>query len=388
MSKKKLKLTLFELGMIIGKSDFEYPIFIVYLLSLGLSNSEIALLFSIQAVTVFIFEYVTGIIADRIGSKSILIIGSISMILAETLFLTSRTFLGYILAICFISFGVAAKSGADIASLHDLINYENINSTFEKELSGFMAMKTIWPIFAIIIGSNCFLYNNKLPFILTMIANVISIISFGLILPRNVPCKKKSSVILKSALKKTFSSRSMICLLIIVCLVNPIYQFISNDIQANIKNTVYSIGSLGYIYIFMEVGEGIGSKLFYYFSKKFTTFKILKYAVLGMSICAFTIAIKMYIVVIIILGVIYGVIATANMIELNSVAEDYNRATIMSQQHAIIKISHTLFFAICTALLKIVNMNLVVCFSGIILLVVFLCQNMILGNIKKENNSK
>ena len=54
--KKKLKLTLFELGMIIGKSDFEYPIFIVYLLSLGLSNSEIALLFSIQAVTVFIFE--------------------------------------------------------------------------------------------------------------------------------------------------------------------------------------------------------------------------------------------------------------------------------------------------------------------------------------------
>lgn len=386
MSKKYIKIILFELGMIIGKSDFEYPIFIVYLLSRGLSDSEIALLFSIQAVTVFIFEYVTGIISDRIGSKSILIIGSISMITAEVIFLVSGTFLSYTLAICFISFGVAAKSGADIASLHDLIVYENINSTFEKELSGFMAMKTIWPIFAVIIGSNCFLYDNRLPFMFTMIANVISIISFGMILPRNVPCKKKSSVILKSALKKTFSNRIMIFLLLIVCLVNPIYQFISNDIQANIKNTELTIGSLGYIYIFMEIGEGIGSKVFYYFSKKFTTFKILAFAVLGMSICTFIIAIKMYIVVIIILGIIYGVISTANIIEINSVAEDYNRATMMSQQHAIIKISQTVFFAICTALLKMVNLNTVVCFSGAILLVTFLSQKMILGNAENANN--
>lgn len=377
---KNIKILLFELAMIIGKSDFEYPIFIVYLLSRGLSDSEIALLFSIQAVTVFIFEYVTGIIADRIGSKSILIIGSLSMIMAEMLFLVSETFLSYILAICFISFGVAAKSGADIASLHDLITHENINSTFEKELSGFMAMKTIWPILAIIIGSNCFTYNNKLPFLLTMIANVISIISFGMLLPGNVPCKRKSSAILISAMKKSFSNKSMVFLLIIVCLVNPIYQFISNDIQANIKNTEFAIGSLGYIYIFMEIGEGIGSKIFYYFSKKFTNFKILKFAVLGMSICTFIIAAKMYLAVIIILGITYGVIATANIIEINAVADDYNRATMMSQQHAIIKISQTIFFATCTALLKIVDLNMVLCFSGIVLLIVFFTQKIVLKN--------
>lgn len=375
---KNIKILLFELAMIIGKSDFEYPIFIVYLLSRGLSDSEIAMLFSIQAVTVFVFEYVTGIISDRIGSKSILIIGSLSMIMAEMLFLVSETFLGYILAICFISFGVAAKSGADIASLHDLITHENINSTFVKELSGFMAMKTIWPIFAIIIGSNCFTYNNKLPFFLTIIANVISIISFGIILPRNVPCKRKSSTILISALKKCFSNTSMIFLLIIVCLVNPIYQFISNDIQANIKNTEFAIGSLGYIYIFMEIGEGIGSKIFYYCSKKFANFKILKFAILGMSICTFVIAAKIYIVVIIVLGITYGVISTANIIEINAVADDYNRATMMSQQHAIMKISQTVFFATCTALLKIVNMNMILCFSGVVLLIVFLSHKIIL----------
>ena len=377
---KNIKILLFELAMIIGKSDFEYPIFIVYLLSRGLSDSEIALLFSIQAVTVFIFEYVTGIIADRIGSKSILIIGSLSMIMAEMLFLFSETLPSYTLAICFISFGVAAKSGADIASLHDLITHENINSTFEKEISGFMVMKTIWPIFAIIIGSNCFTYNNKLPFLLTIAANIISIISFGILLPGNVPCKRKSSAILISALKKSFSNKSMVFLLIIVCLVNPIYQFISNDIQANIKNTEFAIGSLGYIYIFMEIGEGIGSKLFYHFSKKFTNFKILKFAVLGMSICTFIIAAKMYLAVIIILGITYGVIATANIIEINAVADDYNRATMMSQQHAIIKISQTIFFATCTALLKIVDLNMVLCFSGIVLLIVFFTQKIVLKN--------
>lgn len=37
---KNIKILLFELAMIIGKSDFEYPIFIVYLLSRGLSDSE------------------------------------------------------------------------------------------------------------------------------------------------------------------------------------------------------------------------------------------------------------------------------------------------------------------------------------------------------------
>lgn len=172
----------------------------------------------------------------------------------------------------------------------------------------------------------------------------------------------------------------MVFLLIIVCLVNPIYQFISNDIQANIKNTEFAIGSLGYIYIFMEIGEGIGSKIFYYFSKKFTNFKILKFAVLGMSICTFIIAAKMYLAVIIILGITYGVIATANIIEINAVADDYNRATMMSQQHAIIKISQTIFFATCTALLKIVNLNMVLCFSGIVLLIVFFTQKIVLKN--------
>ena len=80
----------------------------------------------------------------------------------------------------------------------------------------------------------------------------------------------------------------------------------------------------------------------------------------------------MYLAVIIILGITYGVIATANIIEINAVADDYNRATMMSQQHAIIKISQTIFFATCTALLKIVDLNMVLCFSGIVLLIVFL----------------
>lgn len=354
---KKTKILFYELGMILGNSDFEYPIFVIYLLHQRISNTDISLLFSLQAFTVFIFEYITGVLADRIGSKQILIFGSVSMVFAEIIFICGNSLIAYAVAICFISCGVAAKSGADMASLYELVNQENTLVSFEKIISGFMAMKSIWPILTVIIGAHSYVLYDKLPFFLSIIMNVITIITFVLVLPKGVPVKKKTQAIIRSALKNTFSSKRMLLLLVLVCTVNPVYQAISNFLQANLGNTKITISGIGYIYILISIGEALGSKIVYVLMRKIRTNSIMKYSMIIMCVCTYLLTVHMWIIVAVFLGVIYGIISTTNVIEINKIADNSNRATMMSQQHAIVKISQTLFFIICGLAISKSNVN-------------------------------
>lgn len=97
------------------------PIIVVFILSKGLSFTEVMLLNSISSIALVVFEVPTGVIADRVGRKWSILIGAFFMAVSMILLAFAYNF--YILAISEIVFslGMALRSGADTALLYDTL---------------------------------------------------------------------------------------------------------------------------------------------------------------------------------------------------------------------------------------------------------------------------
>jgi len=70
MNKNVLAYSIYS---IFASMTFETPIFFVFMVYKGLEYSQITMLFSFYAVAVIIFEYLTGVLADRYSRKGIVI---------------------------------------------------------------------------------------------------------------------------------------------------------------------------------------------------------------------------------------------------------------------------------------------------------------------------
>ncbi len=104
---------LFSNLMIIG------PILVPFMIFKGLSYSQIMLLQSISAVSVFIFEVPTGSIADKISRKFSLVISSVLCMLGLLLYILFNRFWGFALAEVLFGMGMTFSSGADSALLYE-----------------------------------------------------------------------------------------------------------------------------------------------------------------------------------------------------------------------------------------------------------------------------
>ncbi len=104
---------LFSSLMIIG------PILVPFMIFKGLNYSQIMLLQSISAISVFVFEVPTGSIADKISRKFSLVISSVFCSLGLFLYIVSHSFWVFALAEILFGLGMTFSSGADSALLYE-----------------------------------------------------------------------------------------------------------------------------------------------------------------------------------------------------------------------------------------------------------------------------
>lgn len=98
------------------------PIIVIFLLSRGLSFTQIMLLNTVSAVSVVIFEVPTGAIADRIGRKNSIFLGALAMAVSMIILTFAQNFLWFSLSEIVFALGMALRSGADAALLYDSLN--------------------------------------------------------------------------------------------------------------------------------------------------------------------------------------------------------------------------------------------------------------------------
>ncbi len=97
------------------------PIMILFLQLSKLSYTEIFILYAIESTVVFLMEIPSGILADRLGKKLILIISRSFLIPAYLLFYFADSFTFFLTAMIFLGMNKAFKSGTHKAYIYDYL---------------------------------------------------------------------------------------------------------------------------------------------------------------------------------------------------------------------------------------------------------------------------
>lgn len=119
------------------------PIIVLYLLARGLEFTEIMVLQSIAAVAVVLFEVPTGVVADKIGRKFSMILGSLLWALSLFIYIIGKNFYIFAVAEIIFSLGATFKSGADTALIYDSLKALKREKQFQR-VEGFSRSFTFY----------------------------------------------------------------------------------------------------------------------------------------------------------------------------------------------------------------------------------------------------
>ncbi|MCK5699258.1 MAG: MFS transporter [Candidatus Aenigmarchaeota archaeon] len=111
---------------------FFIPIFVIYLKSKGLTLTHIMILQGIYSLLIFALEIPTGAIADQLGRKKTIALGSAFASIGLIAYAYASTFTEFIIAETILALGSVFISGADTALLYDTLKTLKKESLFKK----------------------------------------------------------------------------------------------------------------------------------------------------------------------------------------------------------------------------------------------------------------
>lgn len=104
---------------------FFEPYLLLYLLTSGINLFQIGILFSIRESIIYIFEIPSGIIADKLGNRKVLLSCFVFYIISFVFFALGNHFWNYIFAMIFYGFGEAFRSGTHKAMIYEYLEQKN-----------------------------------------------------------------------------------------------------------------------------------------------------------------------------------------------------------------------------------------------------------------------
>lgn len=122
----KKQILKFGLYGLLKNLRFFEPYMIIYFLLSGLNLFHIGLLFSIREIIIYIFEIPSGVIADRYGKKTELVICFLFYISSFIIFFIGGSFIIFALAMLLFALGEAFRSGTHKSMIMAYIDHHKI----------------------------------------------------------------------------------------------------------------------------------------------------------------------------------------------------------------------------------------------------------------------
>lgn len=261
-------------SLIVGGMLFFLPILALYFEESLFTATNVALIFSIEAIAMVIFEVPTGAVADLFGRKKTLVLANFVVLLAVTFLYIGGSMLMFILFAIFNSFARALASGTYNAFLYDTLKEEYKEQHYKMVIGKFYAL---WPVGAAvgsIIGGYLARVSLTFPVGLSLIPLFFA---FVLTLMLKEPKYEKEEH--KNILKHMFNSsrviiqnKQLIILLIggfflmafgeTMHLLGPLFfkfKMIPIELFGWITASIFGFASLGFYYS-NKVSEKIGNK--------------------------------------------------------------------------------------------------------------------------------
>ncbi len=203
----KRQITKFGLYGFLKNLKFFEPFFIVFLKQSGLSFLEIGLLYSIREIIIYIFEIPSGVIADRYGKKTELVICFVFYILSFIVFFLGKDFYIYIIAIVLFGLGEAFRSGTHKAMIMTYLDRHKMEESKSKIYGKTRSYSLLGSMVASITGIGLYFYFSSIAW-LFIIAIIPYILDMLLIMsyPSYLNEKQDSEFNFKAFIKENVNS--------------------------------------------------------------------------------------------------------------------------------------------------------------------------------------
>ena len=192
---------LFVWFRVLFNARFYYPIFAVFFTEMGLTVAQFLWLNALWAVTIVIFELPSGVLADLVGRRKLVIFSALSMMVEMLLLIFAPQGAGWwLFAVCAVNrvlsgLAEAAASGADEALAYDSVKLLKHDETerekrWDETLVSAMRWRSLAMIVAMLVGAFVFDYQRmtflfgefpqwislKLPVILCFISSLFCLV--------------------------------------------------------------------------------------------------------------------------------------------------------------------------------------------------------------------
>lgn len=181
-SKKTLKQQLeanvwkYVLILIANKRMFASIMTVYFLLAPDVDARGLGILLLIGQVAGFILEIPSGYVSDKLGHKRAIVLARIFLIVSDVLFIACNGLYGFALASVFLSAGSAFMSGTMSAFMHETLRALGKENQYASIIG--KARSIGFGVPAVLMAGLPFLivYSFKLPFIIVLILDVISLL--------------------------------------------------------------------------------------------------------------------------------------------------------------------------------------------------------------------
>ena len=144
----------------------------------GLSFSDILFLQGLFALVLLILEVPTGVLADAMERRKVIILGHSSLIAGFLVYSQSYHFWGFFLAESTFAFGLSTLSGAEDALLWDSYKESNREDEINKVIADSRLIMTVSAAIAMVLGGIIASYDLRAPFYVGAICSLSNVVLY------------------------------------------------------------------------------------------------------------------------------------------------------------------------------------------------------------------
>ncbi|MFH1642505.1 MAG: MFS transporter [Nanoarchaeota archaeon] len=323
----------FYLYRIFSSLIFITPIYVLFLQENGLSMTQVMVLHTVYTIATMIFVIPSGLIADHIGRKKVLIISNSLFFIAWIAYGSSHNFWQFFATE--IVFGVSSAMwfAAGNAFFYDSLQQINQQHKFKKLYGNVIAINYLMWGLASIVGSIIAVKGFRLVFYYTAIPVFISIIIAFSFTDTKKTKNVNYAVHLKEAVKFTSTHPKIRFLVIFSAIIFGVWLSGYMLYQPYLKSISLPLAYFGIAYFFINLMSAIGSKNAHKIDDKLGETKVLFIVATVFALCyiGMFFSLKMIGAIFpIIIAYFLGVFDVSIADYFHKNIQSYNRATVAS----------------------------------------------------------
>lgn len=153
------------------------PLIVVYAVSVGVTIPEIGLIAAITAAVSLFLEIPSGYLADRIGHKSTIIIGTILSAIAPLLYVVTPDFWGVLGGSVTYFAGIAFLSGTDQALLHETLLAVGRDGMYASVAARIQRWSLSGNVITLLLVPPTWAIDPRMPFLIAFILQLLAVIA-------------------------------------------------------------------------------------------------------------------------------------------------------------------------------------------------------------------